>query len=53
MIIKKLYYYRESPLSKHLEDIRGILAETKIDHEYVKKWIDEFGLQNEWNKVKT
>ena len=52
VIIKKLAFYREGESEKHLIDVRGILAHTPIDDEYVKFWIDQLGLTREWSRIK-
>ena len=51
VIIKKLSFYREAGSEKHLKDIRGIMAETEIDKEYLKKWIQTLKLETEWGKL--
>lgn len=52
IIIKKLDYYREGGSEKHLTDIREILVGSKVDDEYLQHWIETFGLQSEWEKIK-
>lgn len=51
IIIKKLEYYREGQSEKHLRDIKGILANTEIDKDYLSAWVTKFQLEAEWNKV--
>jgi hypothetical protein len=51
IILKKLDYYREGGSEKHLTDIRGILAETEINRDYIKNWVGKLGLQAEWEKI--
>ena len=51
VIIKKLSYYREGGSEKHLKDIRGIMAESKVDKTYLDKWIQTLNLSNEWNEL--
>jgi len=51
VIIKKLDFFRLGGSEKHLEDIRGILAETKVDKTYLDLWILKLGLISEWEKV--
>ncbi len=48
VIIKKLVFYREGNSAKHITDIRGILSETPVDHDYLNKWITELNLSNEY-----
>ena len=52
VIIKKLDFYRMGGSEKHLTDIRGIVAETALDNDYLNKWIIQLGLANEWKKTK-
>ena len=51
IIIKKLDFFREGGSEKHLADIRGILAGTKIDQVYLDHWIKQLSLSNLWQKV--
>jgi hypothetical protein len=51
IIIKKLVFYREGLSDKHLKDIRGIIAHSKIDQNYLQHWINELKLENEYSKV--
>jgi hypothetical protein len=51
IIIKKLDFYREGGSEKHLIDIREMLAQSKIDENYVQSWIAKLGLTSEWKKV--
>lgn len=51
VIIGKLNFFRESEQSKHIEDIRGIMAHTDVDRDYLDRWIDRLGLQEIWDKV--
>ena len=52
IIIKKLVFYREGRSAKHITDIRGMLGETPVDHDYLNKWIAELKLDDEYNLVK-
>ena len=45
IIIAKLRFYREGGSQKHLVDIRGILANTQVDRDYLERWIDELHLR--------
>jgi hypothetical protein len=49
VIIKKLEYYKEGQSDKHLRDIRGILANTKLDMNYMNEWLKKLHLTDEWN----
>ncbi len=51
VILKKLEFYREGGSEKHLRDIRGILANTEIDKNYVSHWVSQLNLMNEWQKI--
>ncbi len=51
IIIKKLEYYRMRGSEKHLTDIRGIVAETSLDNEYLSRWLTKLSLQQEWQKA--
>jgi hypothetical protein len=51
IILKKLDYYREGGMEKHLTDIREVLAGSKVDEEYLNRWIKELHLEAAWSKV--
>ena len=51
VILKKLFYYREGGSQKHLTDIRGILANSIVDKEYLDHWINELQLQLQYQEV--
>lgn len=51
VILKKLTFYREGGSEKHLRDIRGILAHTKVDDAYLIEWIKKLRLEEEWQRV--
>ena len=51
LIIAKLRYYREGESEKHLRDIRGILAQTPVDHSYLSGWTQSLHLTEQWQKV--
>ena len=48
VIIKKLEYFREGGSEKHVKDIRGILAETKVDAAYLQEWVAKLRLDDAW-----
>ncbi|OFZ18192.1 MAG: hypothetical protein A2Z20_11740 [Bdellovibrionales bacterium RBG_16_40_8] len=52
IILKKLEYFREGGSEKHIRDIRGIISNTEIDHDYLKSWITKLHLEQEWAKVR-
>jgi len=51
IIIAKLRYCREGESEKHLRDIRGILAQTPVDHSYLSGWTQSLHLTEQWQKV--
>jgi hypothetical protein len=51
IIIAKLRFYREGESQKHLVDIRGILANTPIDHAYLSGWLKELDLLSYFKDV--
>jgi hypothetical protein len=51
VIIGKLRFYREGQSSKHLTDIRGILANTPIDQSYLDHWITALDLESYWKRL--
>lgn len=51
VIIKKLSFYREGGSEKHLKDIRGMMAESHIDKEYLNHWIQKLHLSSEWEEI--
>lgn len=51
VIIAKLRFYREGESQKHLTDIRGILANTTVDREYLQNWIEELALNDSFALV--
>ncbi len=51
VIIKKMEYFREGGSQKHLKDIRGILAETPLDQDYLTHWVGKLSLEKEWEQV--
>ena len=55
VIIRKLEYYREGRLDKHLEDIRNMLqiSHEIINTEFLENEINERGLTNFWQGLKT
>jgi len=48
IIIKKLIYFKEGRSQKHIDDIKGMLANTEINNDYVNEWIVLLGLVKEW-----
>lgn len=51
VIIKKLEYYKEGKSQKHLSDIKSIIinSEGDINWELLQRFIEKYGLSNEWN----
>ena len=50
VIIGKLEFYREGGSEKHLRDIRGVLAVTDIDTDFLEKQIGKRGLTDVWRR---
>jgi hypothetical protein len=48
IIVQKLEFFREGGSEKHLRDIRGMLAVTDIDREFLEKEIAARGLEEAW-----
>jgi hypothetical protein len=51
IIIAKMRFYREEESDKHLRDIRGILAQTPVDQDFLQHWINLLGLSEVWAKI--
>jgi hypothetical protein len=53
VILRKLEYFREGGSTKHLTDIRAMLAISGdvIDRTPLSEWITRLGLKTEWAKV--
>jgi hypothetical protein len=54
VIIKKLEYYKEGLSEKHINDIKGMLQNSKdiIDFKIVDRFSKQFGLTDIWDEVK-
>jgi hypothetical protein len=53
VILHKLLFFREGGSQKHLEDIGAILDAGAVpDRNILLQWIDELGLQKEWDLIK-
>lgn len=49
VILHKLIFYREGSSSKHLDDIRAMIAGGRsLDKAMLNQWVEKFGLQTEW-----
>jgi hypothetical protein len=47
IILKKILWFKESEIQKHLEDAFGILEiQQNLDFNYLKKWADRLGIQD-------
>jgi hypothetical protein len=55
VILRKLEYYREGQVQKHLIDIRNIMihSEDKINFQWLSEKIKHLALDNEWQTVKS
>lgn len=51
LILKKLDYYREGRSEKHILDIRGIIANTPLDKNYLRTWVKQMRLEEEWKSA--
>lgn len=51
VIIRKLEYFREGASTKHLADIRAMLAVTEVDNAELARWVAARGLAAEWAQV--
>lgn len=53
VIVRKLEYYREGNIQKHLADIEGILKHSSelIDFNQLSRFIEQCSLQKEWKLV--
>lgn len=46
IILKKILWFKESEIQKHLEDAFGILEiQQSLDFDYLKMWADKLGIQ--------
>lgn len=54
IIIKKLLWYKDSDIDKHLEDALGVLEiqYNNLDFQYIDKWAKELGIEQNWKKIK-
>lgn len=48
VIIKKLLFFKEGMSFKHIDDIKGILANSSIDFNYLNKWLQNLNLEDLW-----
>jgi hypothetical protein len=49
IIIAKLRFFRECGSQKHITDIRGIVANSVLDRDYLNRWVASLGLADLWN----
>ena len=52
VIIRKLEFYREGGSEKHLRDIRGMLAVTDVETDFLEEEIEKRGLNEVWKECK-
>lgn len=50
VILRKLEYFRESGQSKHLRDIRFVLATTELDRTFIETEVARLGLGTQWRE---
>jgi hypothetical protein len=53
VILRKLEYFREGRSSKHLADIRAMLAITPVETSAIDTWALRLGLDILWNEAKS
>lgn len=53
-IIKKLLWYKESDIDKHLDDALGVLEiqYNNMDFSYIEKWAQELNVEQGWKEIK-
>jgi hypothetical protein len=51
VILRKLEYFREGGSSKHMSDIRAILATTEVDSAAIEAWASRLGLLELWTSL--
>ncbi len=51
VILRKLEYFRDCGSSKHLPDIRAILATTAVDRVVISTWANRLGLADLWGTL--
>lgn len=53
VIVRKLEYFREGGLDKHLRDIRGMLniSGDQINQADLQEWIQRRGVKEEWKRL--
>jgi hypothetical protein len=51
VVLRKLEYYREGRSSKHISDIRAIVAVTGIDETLLIPWLARLGLETTWREL--
>ncbi len=48
VLLRKLEYHREGGSQKHIDDIRGLLATTPVDRDFIARWVAAIGLESAW-----
>lgn len=53
VVLRKLLFFREGGSSKHLRDVRSLLAVRlpELDRPAIERWVERFGLEPEWRLV--
>lgn len=51
VILRKLEYFREGGQDKHINDMRGMLAVTKVDRAFIEHHIERLGLAEQWAEL--
>jgi hypothetical protein len=52
VILRKLEFFREGGSSKHVTDVRAILASTAVDSAAIDVWAARLGLAQLWDEVR-
>lgn len=54
VIIRKLLWYKESDIDKHLDDAFGVLEiqYNNLDFPYIEKWVKELNIDETWKEIK-
>jgi hypothetical protein len=51
VLLRKLEFFREGRQDKHIEDMRFMLAVTKMDQRFTTVQVERLGLLDQWNEL--
>ena len=51
VLLRKLEFFREGRQDKHIEDLRFMLAVTKLDRSFIAVQVERLGLEEQWNEL--